>query len=146
MVIEALLLAGHIGAAAEHLVGSPTEVAVAASPFFIRLLGVTRSAVLVFSGHADDAEPGLVVAREVTRTVGAYPNEVIATALLSESETRRGNLVRARELITSVPDDPGGVAGLLLERARAVLGDADALQRLEAGARSLAAPGLARIA
>ena len=48
----------------------------------------------------------------------------------------------ATELIASVSADPGGIAGMLLDRLRWLTGDAGAESRLRAAAQAFAAPGL----
>ena len=143
LVIEAQLLAGDVEAATAHLAGSKLDVAPGRTQFLTRLIGATRGAVLVLSGRYTEAEESLIAARDSARSVGAWPTEVTATALLAEVEICRGNVQAARDLLAEVADDPGGIAGLTVERARWLLGDEQAGERLRAGSIALAAPGLA---
>jgi hypothetical protein len=142
ITLEALALGGHVDAAMAFLATSPLGSAPSISPFFARLVGIIRGAVLVIAGRCDDAEPDLRAAREVAVTLGAYPTEAAATALLAEIEARRGNAEKATGLLKELGDDPGGIAGLLVERARHVLGDVGAGARLRAAATTLSVPGL----
>ncbi len=142
LVVEALLLAGEMEAAIAHLAGSALDVAPSISPFFARLAGLSRGGVLVISGRYQEAERDLRMARETARAVSAYPSEATATALLAEIEVDRGNPDGARSLLAGLPEEPGGIAGLLCDRVRALLGDAAAERRLREQAASLAAPGL----
>ena len=142
LVIEALLLAGDVEAAIEHLTGSTLDVAPGVSLFIARLLGVARGAVLVLSGRYDEAEASLTAARDAANAVAAHPTEATAIALLAEAALCRNQPGRAGELLASVTDDPGGIAGLLLDRVRWLAGDADAESRLRAAAQRFAAPGL----
>lgn len=143
VVVEAMLLAGAFDAAIERLAASPATAAAVATPFFARLVGAVRGAVLVLASRYDEAEEGLRAARDGARAVGAYPNEVATTALLAEVQWRRGDAGGAAALLDAVIGDPGGIAGLLLLRGRWLLGDAAAAPRARALAAELAAPGLA---
>jgi hypothetical protein len=142
LVTETLLLAGNVDAAIAHLTGSTLDVTPELTLFIARLLGAVRGAVLVLSGRYDEAEASLQAARDAAHSVGAYPTEVAATALLAEAALCRNQPDVARQLIASAVDDPGGIAGVLLDRVRWLSGDADAERRLRAGAKAFAAPGL----
>jgi tetratricopeptide (TPR) repeat protein len=142
LVTEALLLAGDVDAAIGHLTGSTLDVAPDLALFISRLLGVVRGAVLVLSGRYDEAEASLEAALDAAHSVGAYPTEVTATALLAEAALCRHQPEVARQLIASAVDDPGGIAGVLLDRVRWLSGDAEAERRLRAAAKAFATPGL----
>jgi tagatose-1,6-bisphosphate aldolase non-catalytic subunit AgaZ/GatZ len=67
---------------------------------------------------------------------------VTALALLAEAALCRNQPEVARQLIASAVDDPGGIAGVLLDRVRWLSGDSEAERRLRAAAKAFAAPGL----
>ena len=142
VVIEALLMAGRFEAAASHLAGSALEGLALAAPFFARMLGVLRAAVMLRSGRVEDLEPGLVAARDAARRLGAYPNVVAASALLAEMMFTRGDDAGARAELAGVPDDPEGFAGLLLQRARCLAGDTGACAALAQRCAELSTPGV----
>jgi hypothetical protein len=54
----------------------------------------------------------------------------------------QGRVEEAEAALADVTDNPGGIAGLFLERARLLLGDAAAEARIRDAAERLAAPGL----
>jgi len=145
LVIEGLLLAGHVDAAVDHLAGSALDVGPSGTPLLGRLVGVTRGAVLVLAGRHAEAEESLSAAREAAKAVDAFPSEVAAIALLAESRCCQGRDDEARRLLDEVRTDPGGVARLLVDRVRVMLGDAEAEHRLRAGSARLLAPGLTHI-
>ena len=143
LVIDAQLLAGDVAAAMAHLAASKLDVAPGQTQFLARLMGATRGAVLVLAGRYAEAEESLSAARDSARAVGAWPTEVISTALLAEVQMCRGQPAASRDLLAEVADDPGGIAGLAVDRVRWLLGDEEAGERLRSGSAALAAPGLA---
>ncbi len=143
LIVEALLLGGHVEAALEHLVASPLDVGPTGSPVLARLIGVSRGAVLLFTSRYDETEESLLAARDAARAVDALPTEVTAVALLAEARYRQGRADQARELIDDIGEDPGGVAALLRDRVRVLLGDAGMEPHVREQAASLLAPGLA---
>jgi class 3 adenylate cyclase/tetratricopeptide (TPR) repeat protein len=143
LIIESLLLAGHVEAALDHLAASPLDIGPGASPLLARLIGVTRGAVLVFTDRYKETEETLAAAREAARAVDALPTEVTAIALQAECRYRQGREQEARELLGQIRGDPGGVAGLLRDRVRLLLGEPAMEQRVRESAAALLAPGLA---
>jgi hypothetical protein len=76
--------------------------------------------------------------------MGARPGRAIVHGLQAEIAVRTGGTEdEARRWLEDVPD-PGGVAGAVLLRARAVLGEPGAAAELAAAAEALRAPGLLR--
>jgi len=145
IIVEGLLLAGHVDAAAAHLASSALDIGPASSPVLGRLIGITRGAVLVLAGRYDEAEESLEAAREAARAVGAVPTEAATAALLAEIRWCQGREDEARALLEEVSTNPGGIAELLCDRVRALLGDAAAERRLTEGSDRLVAPGLAHM-
>jgi hypothetical protein len=76
--------------------------------------------------------------------MNAGPTAAASQALLAEASLRCGSARDAvKEVLDTIPvPRPGGVAGALLLRAAALLGDADAAAHLVSEATRLHAPGL----
>ena len=144
LVIEGLVLAGRFTEARSHLAASALESFGIVSPFFSRMLGVVRAAVTVCGGGGavDEVRADLLDAREAARRLGAWANEVAATALLAEALVRSGDVAAAKRELAQADRDPGGVAGILLLRARALTGDEAAAALLAERRVRLRAPGL----
>jgi class 3 adenylate cyclase/tetratricopeptide (TPR) repeat protein len=135
MVAQAeLVFAGRVEEALAHyaLVG-PLEPQKATA---VTDVGAVLAALaLVLSGRPDDAAPWAERAARAALVLEARPTGRAAQALIAEIN---GNTV-------GLPDRPeaaASVADSLVLRAYAVLGDAEARERLQRAAESLAAPGL----
>jgi class 3 adenylate cyclase/tetratricopeptide (TPR) repeat protein len=142
LIVEGLLLGGHLESALAHLRSSPLDVDPGVSPVLGRLIGVVRGAVLLFTGSLDEAERSLAASRDAARAVNAAPTGYAATALLAETLLRSGREDEARAMLAGLDEDVGGIAGLLVDRARLLLGDASLEGRVRDRAERLAAPGL----
>jgi len=142
LIIQALLLAGFTDQALEHLAASPLDVGSAGSPALGRLIGMSRGAALLFSNRHEESVETLQAAREAAMAVGARPTEVSAIALLAECHCLEGRMAEARELIAEAPGNPGGIAGLLLDRVRWLLGENELEAHVRETAAELLAPGL----
>jgi hypothetical protein len=139
--IESLVLADRIDEALELLdAAGPPSLGAALEGM---LLGWPRALALVLCGRADEATSVLEHALQASEAVRAGPASIGTRALLAEVAYRTGDRRRAEDLLDEVGDDPpGGVAGALVSRARAVLGDEGALDALRVQATKLAAPAL----
>ena len=105
---------------------------------------VPAAAGLASLGLYDDATRMAAQAAGAADRAGARTAAVAARAVLAECAARTGDVVAALALLPA-PDDedvPGGLAGALVKRARAILGDDQALMALRADADVLRAPGL----
>jgi class 3 adenylate cyclase/tetratricopeptide (TPR) repeat protein len=142
LIVEGLLLAGYPEGALAHLAGSPLDVGPAGSPMLARLIGVARGAVLLFTNRYSDVADTLAASRDAARAVDAPPTEVTSIALLAESLLAQGKTAEARAALAEIRQDTGGIAALLLDRVRALLGEEDAEARARDAAARLCAPGL----
>ena len=74
---------------------------------------------------------------------GALTAAVAARAVMAECAARTGDVAGALALLPAAGEElPGGLAGALVKRARAIRGDDDALMALRVAADVLRAPGL----
>jgi class 3 adenylate cyclase/tetratricopeptide (TPR) repeat protein len=140
MEVEALALAGRFdeGAALlETFGGTPGSGAID------EVLGLVQELGLVLLGRPAEAGPGLTSALRAAEAVRAVPAAVAARALLAEVAAAAGDRARAEALVAEAAGpEVAGLAGALVLRARAVLGDAVARERLGLAASRLVAPGL----
>jgi len=133
----ALLLAGRAEEVHERM-----DLDLAGQPLLVQLGGVVHGAALVMLGRHEEAVPLLQTGIDAATAMEATPSLVAGHALLAEVELRRGRREEAMARLESARDDPGGVAGVLLDRVRTLMGDELARRRLEAQTKALAVPGL----
>jgi class 3 adenylate cyclase/tetratricopeptide (TPR) repeat protein len=137
-----LLLAGRVIEAQDLLAHVGKESDLPAS----LLVGFGLAAALahLLAGDAESAGGRLVATRCQAEAMNAGPSAAASQALVAEAALRCGSPRDAVEdLLESIPvPRPGGVAGALLLRPAALLGDADAAAELVAEATRLRAPGL----
>ncbi|MGH9012891.1 MAG: adenylate/guanylate cyclase domain-containing protein [Acidimicrobiia bacterium] len=107
--------------------------------------GLTSGLAHVLAGRFAKAVTPLEPAIGAAEAIHSAPGAASARALLAEAIVRHENdLDRARQLLADAPrPTPGGVAGALVLRARAVLGDDAARSELAAAVIRLQTPGLA---
>jgi class 3 adenylate cyclase/tetratricopeptide (TPR) repeat protein len=140
LVLDALLLAGHIDPALCRIESSPAAGYVA-TPLLLRIVGTTHGALLVLAGRTDEAQPALALGIQLAGAAQATATVAALQALLAEVLARRGDRDEARSHLDAVVDDPGGVAAALVLRSRVLLGESDAAALAE-HCRRLVAPGL----
>jgi hypothetical protein len=106
--------------------------------------GLAAAQAHLLAGDAESAGGRLVATRFQAEAMNAGPSAAAAQALVAEAALRCGSSRAAvEELLDTIPvPRPGGVAGALLLRPAALLGDADAAARLIDEAARLRAPGL----
>ena len=141
MALEALLLAGRLDEA-EAMIDAP-----GVSREFGSVTRATHGLMVglhhLLSGRWGDAAATLEESAAAADRVSARPSGVAARAALAEALTRSGEGEKALQLLADLPSPlPGGLAGLLVDRARAVTGDESAAAALAADCERLAAPGL----
>jgi hypothetical protein len=146
MVIEGLTLADRLPEAlglVERWQGGADEVASR-----IGSLGAFASPstglLFVLAGRLDEAQPWLESGLHAARAMGARPGLAIVHGLMAEITVRTGGSAEAAQRWIDEVEDPGGLAGAVLLRARAVLGHPGAAAELAAAAEHLRAPGLLR--
>jgi hypothetical protein len=98
--------------------------------------GVFYAIALVVAGRGSEALGWVERSARAARVLDAEPTSRVATALLAEITGETVHLPEA-------PADPRSVGDVLVLRARAVLGDADAAAALRTAVVRLAMPGLA---
>jgi hypothetical protein len=97
----------------------------------------------LLTGDPSSAASQLSATIPAAVAVAAGPSAAAARALLAEATVRGGDPEGARRLLAEVPEPlPGGIAGAILLRPAALLGDPGAHDRLAAEAARLRAPGL----
>jgi class 3 adenylate cyclase/tetratricopeptide (TPR) repeat protein len=139
---EGLLLASRVGEAQDVLGSFGTDSELPAP--LLAGFGFASALALLLAGDAESAGGCLVATRCQTEAMNAGPTAAASQALIAEAALRCGSSRDAvRHLLDTVPvPRPGGVAGALLLRPAALLGDAGAVERLVAQAARLRAPGL----
>jgi hypothetical protein len=146
MVVEALALADRVPEAlqlVQRWQGS-TEAATALVGTVGAFASPSAGLLLVLAGKLEEARPWLEAGLHAARGMGARPGLAIVHGLQAEITVRTGGTEdEARRWLEDV-EDPGGVAGAVLLRARAVLREPGAAAELAAVAESLRAPGLLR--
>jgi class 3 adenylate cyclase/tetratricopeptide (TPR) repeat protein len=132
----ACLLAGRVADA-----DAVNEVLARAAPdvpgIHVVKFGIVDALRRLIDGEADEAASRLV---GVVSTSRAPASAAAGRALLAEALVRQGDVPAAQRLLADIGDS-GGIAGLLVLRARAVAGEPGAASRLEAEAERLHAPG-----
>ncbi|HZB71547.1 MAG TPA: adenylate/guanylate cyclase domain-containing protein, partial [Acidimicrobiales bacterium] len=121
MVTEALALAGRIDEAVARVERWQGGPGAAAARFGTLGAFATPSVsfVLVLAGRLDEARFWLEAGVEASRAMGDRSGTAIVRGLLAEATLRSGGSVdEARRWVEGV-EDPGGVAGAILLRARA---------------------------
>jgi len=134
IVIEAeLIMAGRLDEAIAHL-GRPRrpELGVISD-----LAGIFRGLALLLAGRAEEARPFVDRAAAAAHVLEAFPAAIAAAAL--QAEIRR----EGAEALPRPAAEPRSLSELLVLRARATQGDADALRKLHEAVAGFAAPGLA---
>jgi class 3 adenylate cyclase/tetratricopeptide (TPR) repeat protein len=108
--------------------------------------GVVGALETLRCGDAERAAEQARITRSVARAADAELVAVAAGAVRAEALVAAGRRDDAeREVGALPPDQPVGVSGLLVLRARAALGDARAASDLASSSAGLAMPGLAQI-
>jgi class 3 adenylate cyclase/tetratricopeptide (TPR) repeat protein len=97
--------------------------------------GALDALTLVLAGRPEEARPWAERAASAARVLDAPPAELVAAALLAEID-------RDFEALPALPVGEYCAADAIVLRARAVLGDEDALVQLREAAKVLAMPGL----
>jgi class 3 adenylate cyclase/tetratricopeptide (TPR) repeat protein len=146
MVLEALALADRVPEALQLVQrwhGGPARAAV-----LVGTVGAFASPsaglLLVLAGELDEARPWIEAGLHAARAMGSRPGLAIVHGLLAEITLRSGGTeAEARRWLDDV-EDPGGLAGAVLLRARTVLREPGAAAALAATAEDLRAPGLLR--
>jgi class 3 adenylate cyclase/tetratricopeptide (TPR) repeat protein len=132
MIEGELILAGRVGEALEHLErGNRPDLGVMSD-----LVGLFRALALVLAGREAEALPFVDRAIVAAERLHAEAGSRAAAALLAQIQ-------RDPLLLPPLPAEIGGLADLLVLRAHAACGMADADRHLRAAALAMAAPGLA---
>jgi class 3 adenylate cyclase/tetratricopeptide (TPR) repeat protein len=144
MVTEALALAGRLPEAVRRVEQWRDTPGGAASRIGTlgAFAGPSVALVLVLGGRVDEAREWLDASLESSAAMGDRAGTAIVRGLLAEITVRSGGSEDEARRWIDVVEDPGGLAGAVLLRARAWLGDADAARALTAEAEHLRAPGL----
>jgi class 3 adenylate cyclase/tetratricopeptide (TPR) repeat protein len=144
MVTEALALAGRIPEAVRRVDRWQGGPGGAASRFGTlgAFAGPGVSLVLVLGGRVEEARQWLEAALASSAAMGDRAGTAIVRGLLAETTLRTGGSRDEVLRWLDGVDDPGGVAGAVLLRARAQLGEPGAAADLAAVAEQLRAPGL----
>ena len=145
IVGEELLFSGRIGEIDfDNLAGYPRPAMHGIEAIVGGMLEVLSRLV---RGDLERARLSALEAAEVARKVDALPAWAAATALLAELAVRmdgEAGMPEAQRLLAELPQpSPGGVAGALILRARATMGEPGAAEALAAATRALHAAGLA---
>jgi class 3 adenylate cyclase len=144
MVIEALALAGRLPEALRRVDRWQGGPEAARSRF--GTLGAFASPsvglVLVLAGRLDEARFWVEAGLQAASGMGSRPGTAIVRGLLAEISLRSGGSVEEAWRWLEDVEDPGGVAGAVLLRARTRLGEPGAAVALATAAEQLRAPGL----
>jgi class 3 adenylate cyclase/tetratricopeptide (TPR) repeat protein len=124
----------------ENLVDMPPEPGHELGPFG-EMAGLLNALTLQLSGRGKEAEPWARRAAPAARAIGASAAEEGAVALLAELKGDVSGL-RTPDALTAA-GGARGIAELLVLRAHAAAGDADAAEVLARSAAALATPALA---
>jgi hypothetical protein len=137
----AAILAGRVadGAALLDAIDRSTFDSAGLQVFKFGLVDALRH---VLAGDASEAASRLVGAVSTADVIRAVPAAAAARAVLAEALLRQSDETAARGLLAEIGETPTGVAGLLVLRARALAGDADAEAALDIAAARLRAPGV----
>lgn len=107
--------------------------------------GFGSGLTLLLLGRYEEARRHFEAARSGAALVDAGPVGAAARALLAEVDVRTGgDPAQANADLDAIEPVPGGIAGAMVLRARAVAGDAEAARRFAERVAALRAPGLAR--
>jgi len=144
MVIEGMALAGRLPEAVrrvERWQGGPG--AAASFGTLGAFAGPSVGFVLVLAGRTDEAQSWLEAALESSTAMGGRSGIAIVRGLLAESTLATGGSIDEAAPWLEGVEDPGGVAGAILLRARTRLGEPGAAAALATAVEQLRAPGLA---
>ena len=141
IVVEAVILAGRVDDASRVLHANR------ARPELGRVESITMGVMVglqhLLRGRLSHARTALETAVAAADACWARPAAAAGRAMLAEVAAREGDRARAAELMAGVPHPPPeGLAGVLVVRARAAMGDEAAAANLVDLAATLAAPGL----
>jgi len=133
LIVEAeLTMAGRVGEAVLRFEGSARPDLGPIGD----LGGVFYAIALVVAGRGDEAHVWVERSARAARVLDAPPTSRVAAALMAEITGQTADLPEA-------PSEARSVADVLVLRAHAVLGDADAVTALRTAVVRLAMPGLA---
>ena len=139
IVAESLALLGLLGEARACL---PAPSRQDALPLEAMVVSPAGGLVAVLRGQTAEAEAWLEIVARTADAIDAGPAGVAARAMLAEIALDAGDAAAARRRLDEVGERrPGGLAALLLLRARARLGEVSS-EAVNAAADALAAPAL----